>query len=419
MDFLVNTQSQHASLEQLRSVLITYSQQHATGRLEIQTRSQYYHLYFELGRLAWTSGGTHPERRWRRQFVRACRNSDLTSSYPAQDALRTRDRFEAWDYHLLLALHRRQQVEVDGVRQVMAGVTAEVLFDLFYIGTGLLLLPPEKVPKNAFALTWQPNLRASQELLAPSSWIAPFEAALAATEAAWQAWQLAGLGRYSPDLCPGICQLEQLQAQVAPETYKNLTTLLDGNRSLRDIATIMRTAPLKIASSLLPYVQCGVVAFDELRDLQPRVPGMTTTANSGDLADKGRRKRDRGRAALVACIDDSLQNCRIAEQLLARAGCRSFCIQAPLQALPSLVAKKPDLILLDLVMPNISGYELCAQIRRISALKETPIVIVTGNDGIIDRVRAKLVGATDYITKPLSSQKLQEALGYIAKPQQE
>ena len=64
---------------------------------------------------------------------------------------------------------------------------------------------------------------------------------------------------------------------------------------------------------------------------------------------------------------------------------------------------RPDLIFLDLVMPNANGYEICAQLRKLSHFRNTPIVILTGNDGIVDRVRAKLVGASDFLGKPIDA----------------
>jgi twitching motility two-component system response regulator PilG len=61
---------------------------------------------------------------------------------------------------------------------------------------------------------------------------------------------------------------------------------------------------------------------------------------------------------------------------------------------------RPDLILLDIGMPNVDGYQLCSLIRKSSSMKDIPIVMVTGNKGLIDRARARLAGATDYLTKP-------------------
>ncbi len=57
-------------------------------------------------------------------------------------------------------------------------------------------------------------------------------------------------------------------------------------------------------------------------------------------------------------------------------------------------------------MPIVNGYELCAQIRRISQAKNIPIVILTGKDGLIDRVRSKVVGANDFIAKPINQKRV-------------
>ncbi|NEQ50040.1 MAG: response regulator, partial [Leptolyngbya sp. SIO3F4] len=82
-------------------------------------------------------------------------------------------------------------------------------------------------------------------------------------------------------------------------------------------------------------------------------------------------------------------------------GYQTHCIQDSLRAIAVLLSKKPALIFLDLVMPDTNGYELCSQLRRISCFKETPVVILTGNDGMIDRVRARMVGASAFLSKPI------------------
>ena len=64
----------------------------------------------------------------------------------------------------------------------------------------------------------------------------------------------------------------------------------------------------------------------------------------------------------------------------------------------------------DLVMPIANGYEVCSQIRRISSLKEIPVIIVTSNDGIADRVRARLVGASGFLGKPIDPDKFPDQI---------
>lgn len=57
-------------------------------------------------------------------------------------------------------------------------------------------------------------------------------------------------------------------------------------------------------------------------------------------------------------------------------------------------------------MPIVNGYELCSQLRRVSNLKDIPIVILTGNDGIVDSMRSKISGASDFISKPVDISKI-------------
>ncbi|MCG8367881.1 MAG: response regulator, partial [Pseudanabaenales cyanobacterium] len=80
------------------------------------------------------------------------------------------------------------------------------------------------------------------------------------------------------------------------------------------------------------------------------------------------------------------------------------------QALMGLLEHRPTLIFLDLAMPIVNGYELCAQIRRVSTFKNTPIIIVSSNDGVVDRIQAKNVGASDFLAKPIRLKNVQAIL---------
>jgi twitching motility two-component system response regulator PilG len=81
-------------------------------------------------------------------------------------------------------------------------------------------------------------------------------------------------------------------------------------------------------------------------------------------------------------------------------------IGSSLKALSLLFPLQPDLILCDITMPEPDGYELCAMLRRSRVFREVPIIMLTGRDGFTDRVKARMVGATDYLTKPFSEQEL-------------
>jgi chemotaxis family two-component system response regulator PixG len=117
-------------------------------------------------------------------------------------------------------------------------------------------------------------------------------------------------------------------------------------------------------------------------------------------------------APLIACVDDSPLVCKTLEDIITSNGFRFTKVQDAIQALPVLIQEKPDLIFLDLIMPVASGYEICTQLRRIPAFANTPVIILTGNDGLLDRVRAKVVGSTDFISKPIVAERV---IGVIRK----
>ena len=116
------------------------------------------------------------------------------------------------------------------------------------------------------------------------------------------------------------------------------------------------------------------------------------------------------RRGTIACIDDSRQIIKVMKKIITKIGYDYIGIQEPLEALPALISSKPDLIFLDIEMPLLNGYEICGKIRKISSLKNTPVVILTSKDGLIDRARAKFSGTTKFLAKPLQINKIIEAI---------
>ncbi|WP_081717019.1 response regulator transcription factor [Leptolyngbya sp. Heron Island J] len=114
--------------------------------------------------------------------------------------------------------------------------------------------------------------------------------------------------------------------------------------------------------------------------------------------------------SMVVYIDDSPADSRTLAAIIKGAGYGYDNISEPLEAIPTLLELKPSLIFLDLVMPLTNGYEVCAQIRRTSIFRKTPIIIVTNNNGIIDRVRARIVGASGFFSKPVHEKRVIKVL---------
>ncbi|RUR83371.1 response regulator [Chlorogloeopsis fritschii PCC 9212] len=104
----------------------------------------------------------------------------------------------------------------------------------------------------------------------------------------------------------------------------------------------------------------------------------------------------------VLCIDDSPIVVNAITRFLDRQVFSVVGINEPLKALVQIIRVKPDIILLDIEMPNLDGYELCSLVRNHSLFQETPIIMITGRTSFIDKARAKIVGASGVLNKPFS-----------------
>jgi twitching motility two-component system response regulator PilG len=115
---------------------------------------------------------------------------------------------------------------------------------------------------------------------------------------------------------------------------------------------------------------------------------------------------------LVMAVDDSYTLRRILSITLERYGLRVITACDGMQALALLNEYRPDMILLDITMPRMDGYQVCKVIRQNKLTRNLPVVMLSGNDGFFDKVKGKMAGATDYITKPFEEEKL---LGAVRK----
>ncbi|NMG06918.1 response regulator [Brasilonema sp. UFV-L1] len=104
----------------------------------------------------------------------------------------------------------------------------------------------------------------------------------------------------------------------------------------------------------------------------------------------------------IISVDDSPTILKEISRFLEDENFSVVTINDPLKAVMSIIRYKPDLILLDLNMDGMDGYELCRIVRNNSIFKKTPIIMVTGNKGLVDKVKARLVGASGYLTKPFT-----------------
>ncbi|NWF82587.1 MAG: response regulator [Bryobacteraceae bacterium] len=113
---------------------------------------------------------------------------------------------------------------------------------------------------------------------------------------------------------------------------------------------------------------------------------------------------------LVLTVDDSLTVRKIVAMTLERFGYRVLSAADGMQALARLNEHRPDLILLDITMPRMDGYQVCKTIKQNPYTKQIPVLMLSGKDGFFDKVKGKLAGATDYLTKPFQEDELVKAV---------
>ncbi len=346
--------------------------------LLIDPRQTKWVFYLYLGRLVYATGGNHPVRRWRRNLFAYFPHipSHMAAIQGDIDRLELDHYNNYWEYELLCFWVEQQKVSLEQAAKMIRQNIVEVLFDVTQAMQVTCELKPDK------------NLPFSTRLV-----LIDAEQVIMEAQKGWHAWQSAKIADRSPDMAPIITQPQELEQQTNPQIYQTLSQLLDGQQTLRDLSVRMKKDVVTVTRSLLPYVQRGLVRLIEISDIEPpKLP-----INGLDHGALNHQK------ITIACVDDSPLICQTMEKIITTAGYNFIGVNDALRAIALLLTKKPDLIFLDLIMPNANGYEICGQLRKLTFFKHTPIIILTGNDGLVDRVRAKMVGSSDFISKPVDT----------------
>lgn len=353
-------------------------QNQLTGILAIKSDLIHqWRLYFLAGQLVWANTRTHAKRRWYRQLLQ--HQSELLkhdlSGNPAD-----------WTYNRLARLVLCKKFSRQDFSGIVSGCILEVLFDLQRQGTlswqqtGRKLTYRIKVQKasDSICINLQ-NIRI---------W--------AQAKREWKDWEQAGLTQVNPNDALGIKNLAFLEDTAYPRLFKVLSALADGQQSLRDVAIKANQPILPFATSILPHIRSQALHLKSLEDKTPA----SVIASQDNIVLK-LAKATVPKDARIVYVNDSLIDSHKMATIVEAAGYRYSNVSDPLEVLKQLVKLKPKAIFLNLVMPVINGYELCAQIRRMSDFKDTPIVMVANGHSLAERMRAKMVGASEVLNKPI------------------
>lgn len=116
----------------------------------------------------------------------------------------------------------------------------------------------------------------------------------------------------------------------------------------------------------------------------------------------------------VLIVDDSKTVRRAIETILTRWGCEIYVAGDGFQAFSTIVKYQPDMIFLDIMMPKLNGYEVCAVIKNNPIFSHIPIILLSGRSDILDRARGRLVGADQFMGKPFSEADLTKIIQQYA-----
>ena len=105
--------------------------------------------------------------------------------------------------------------------------------------------------------------------------------------------------------------------------------------------------------------------------------------------------------AQILIVDDTLANLQLLSDLLKNEGYAIRPTRSPEMAIESAIANPPDLILLDIMMPVMDGFEVCQKLKLTKQTASIPIIFITALQDIQDRLRGFEVGGVDFITKPI------------------
>src|ERR1051325_5272606 len=108
----------------------------------------------------------------------------------------------------------------------------------------------------------------------------------------------------------------------------------------------------------------------------------------------------------IAIVEDEAELAALIEYNLVRHGYQAEVLGGASGTLKALEQARPDLILLDVMLPEVDGFELCRQIRQSPVLGRTPVLFLTARSDEVDRVLGLEIGGDDYMTKPFSPREL-------------
>ncbi|MCP6758978.1 MAG: response regulator [Fischerella sp. CENA71] len=284
--------------------------------------------------------------------------------------------FNPPEYAYLWTLLEQNIINPTQARSIIYGLVHETLFDLLNLQQGSFVF------EVSSALT--PQLTTLE--------VAPL---LTKIVKQVQQWKQLYPHIQSPEQFPMLTDIVNLRSSLPEVTVNKLQHWTDGKTSLRQLARHLNHNIITVAQAIYPYIQQGWVhlVYPDTNEL------LTNQQDNEYPLQKNHKQR-------ILCIDDALSTCTNIETILKTQGYEAIAVTNPLEALSLVFQFQPDLIFCDIAMPQLNGYEICAMLRHSESFRNIPIIMLTAKEGFFDRIRATMVGATDYLSKPFGHTEL-------------
>ncbi|WP_009634513.1 response regulator [Synechocystis sp. PCC 7509] len=264
-------------------------------------------------------------------------------------------------------------------RRIIHSIIHETLFDLLSLHQGTFIF------ESGFAL-------------APQLTTLKISSAVIKTMQQMQQWKQLHPHITSLHQCPIITDKLKLHQYLPASTVQHLEHWADGKTSLRQLARYLNRELVTVARAIYPFIQKGWVQL-----VSPPTNSIAAHTENLQLFSPAKTLK-------IACITEFSANSQVFKSVLSQyhQQIEAVFFENAATALSQVFQVKPDLIFCDLATSSSSldGYEFCAMLRRSSLFRATPIIILSPQSLYIESIKARMLGATDYLVAPVTETQL-------------
>ncbi|MEM7555838.1 MAG: response regulator [Cyanobacteria bacterium P01_A01_bin.84] len=293
---------------------------------------------------------------------------------PSQIKLTYKSTFISAEYAYLWELLDKNLLKTQQARSIVCASVYETLFDLFRLHQGRFFFE-------------------TNTLLAPNLTTLRFSLVKNDLMRQLLTWRLMYPYIDSPEQFLVLNDTIKLGSKLPKSTIKKLQYWSEDKTSLRRLARFINKSVFSVAKAIYPYVLEGLVKL--------KYPNVGVS--EAELKSETKNKR-----ASIVCINSETDSTwtKTALSILTKENYEAIALKNPHEALGQIFKIQPSLILCDPDIPALNGYEICAMLRHSSKFSNLPIIMLLTKNEDFNYIKAKACGATDCLTKPLSSMEL-------------